>query len=105
MHRFQIDRRSFLAQSSLLALAPTVPLFLSRTARAVEANSDQRVLVVIQLSGGNDGINTVVPYADAAYAKNRERLRIPTDELSKINDQVGLHPALRPAANLLEDGR
>jgi uncharacterized protein (DUF1501 family) len=50
-------------------LAPTVPGFLARTARATQPQRDGRVLVVIQLDGGNDGINTVVPFADEGYAK------------------------------------
>jgi uncharacterized protein (DUF1501 family) len=105
MFRAPIDRRRFLARSSLIALAPTVPSFLGRTARAAQPASDGRMLVVIQLSGGNDGINTVVPYADEGYARNREKLRINKDQLITLNDQVGLHPSLRPMAQLLEDQR
>lgn len=99
------NRRKFLQRSSLIAMAPTVPAFLSRTVHAAKPNNDGRILVVIQLSGGNDGINTVVPFADEGYTKHRDKLRIQTDRLIKVNDQVGLHPALRPAADLLEDGR
>jgi uncharacterized protein (DUF1501 family) len=98
-------RRSFLKSSSLVALAPSVPAFLAKMARASELRRGGRILVVIQLDGGNDGINTVVPYADEGYARNRQKLRIPTDQLIKINDQVGLHPSLRDAAQLLESGR
>ena len=105
MFRSHFSRREFLAHSSLIALAPTVPAFLSQTARAGESPAKGRILVVIQLSGGNDGINTVIPFADEGYAKHRDKLRIRTDELIKINDQVGLHPALRAAADLLDDGR
>ena len=65
-----LNRRNLLKRSSLLALAPTVPAFLARLAQAVEAKRDNRVLVVIQLDGGNDGINTVVPYRDEGYAKH-----------------------------------
>jgi uncharacterized protein (DUF1501 family) len=100
-----IDRRGFLARSSLIAFAPTVPSFLGRTARAAQPASDGRTLVVIQLSGGNDGINTVVPYADEGYARNREKLRIDKNQLITLNDQVGLHPSLRPMAELLDDQR
>jgi uncharacterized protein (DUF1501 family) len=97
-----LTRRDFLKRSSLIALAPTVPAFLARTARAVEAERDGRVLVVIQLDGGNDGINTVVPYADEGYARHRKQLRLPADRLLKLNDQVGLHPSFAQAAKLLE---
>jgi uncharacterized protein (DUF1501 family) len=97
--------RTSLQTSTLVALAPTVPGFLERTARAAQPNRDGRVLVVIQLDGGNDGINTVVPFADPGYAKYRKVLRLPTDRLFKINKEVGLHPALRDAAKLLESGQ
>ena len=60
---------------------------------------------MLQLDGGNDGINTVVPFGDEAYAKHRRELRLPTDKLLKIGDGLGLHPSMRPAADLLESGR
>ncbi len=100
-----ISRRDFLKSSTLLALAPTIPGFLAQTARAAKAERDGRVLVVIQLDGGNDGINTVVPFADEGYAKHRKVLRLPKDRLVKINDQVGLHPSLADAGKLLEAGQ
>jgi uncharacterized protein (DUF1501 family) len=103
------SRREFLRDSlyssTLAALAPTIPAFLADTARAAEAKRDGRVLVVIQLDGGNDGINTVVPFADEGYAKYRKALRLPKDRLFKINNEIGLHPAMRDAAHLLESGR
>jgi uncharacterized protein (DUF1501 family) len=104
-----ISRRSFLAStirgSTLLALAPTIPAFLARTARAASPERDGRVLVVIELNGGNDGINTVVPFADEGYAKHRRLLRLPTADLVKINDRVGLHPLMGVAGKLLDSGR
>jgi uncharacterized protein (DUF1501 family) len=99
------SRRDFLHSSALLALAPTVPGFLAQTARAARPERDGRVLVVLQLDGGNDGINTVVPFADEGYAKHRRVLRLAQDRLIRVNDRVGLHPALRDAGKLLEDGR
>jgi uncharacterized protein (DUF1501 family) len=100
-----LSRRGFLQSSALLALAPTVPGFLARTGRAAEPNRDARVLVVIELNGGNDGINTIVPFADEGYARHRKTLRLPTDKLLKITDRIGFHPAMRDAAKLLETGR
>jgi uncharacterized protein (DUF1501 family) len=100
-----LSRRDFLKHASLVALAPTVPGFLAQTAGAATPQKDGRVLVVIQLDGGNDGINTVVPFADEGYAKYRQTLRLPTDRLLKINPEVGLHPAMGDAAKLLETGR
>jgi uncharacterized protein (DUF1501 family) len=100
-----LSRRDFLKSSSLLALAPTVPGFLARTARAAEPRRDGRVLVVLELNGGNDGINTVVPFADEGYAKHRKTLRLAADRLVKVNDQVGLHPSLGNFGKLLEAGQ
>jgi uncharacterized protein (DUF1501 family) len=100
-----ITRRNFLRSSSLIALTPFVPTFLDETARAAGAAPDSRILVVVQLDGGNDGINTLVPYADEAYPKLRKELRIKSDEVLKINDRVGLHPAMRSMSQLLGQGR
>src|SRR6266545_1656744 len=99
------SRRDFLRTSTLVALAPTVPVFLARTARAAEPARDAHILVVLQLDGGNDGINTVVPFADEGYAKHRTALRLPADRLHKITKEVGLHPAMAGAAKLLESGQ
>src|SRR5262249_5261440 len=103
------SRRDFLKASlhtsTLVALTPTIPGFLAQAARAAQPQRDGRALVVIQLDGGNDGINTVVPFKDEGYAKHRELLRLPADRLLKVGPEVGLHPAFRDAATLLEDGR
>jgi uncharacterized protein (DUF1501 family) len=99
------SRRDFLKHSSLLALAPTIPGFLAQTARAAAPQRDARVLVVVELNGGNDGINTVIPCADEGYFKHRKTLCIAKDRLITINDHVGLHPALRDFGKLLEAGQ
>ncbi len=99
------SRRDFLRTSTLVALAPAVPGFLAHTARAAAPARDGRILVVIQLDGGNDGVNTVVPFKDEGYAKARSVLRLPTDRLHKVTKEVGLHPAMGDAARLLEGGR
>ena len=98
-------RAAFLKHSALISLAPALPGFFSRTATAAQADRNGRVLVVIQLDGGNDGINTVVPYGDEDYARHRKELRLPSDRLCKLTDHVGLHPAMRRAADMVEDGR
>jgi len=99
------SRRDFLRTSTLVALAPTIPDFLAQMARSTEPARDGRILVVIELTGGNDGINTVVPFADEGYAKYRKTLRLPVNYLHKITKEVGLHPVMSGAARLLEDGR
>jgi uncharacterized protein (DUF1501 family) len=98
-------RRDFLRSSPLIALAPTLPAFLAKSARAMVLDRHEKILVVVQLDGGNDALNTVVPHADPEYARLRPRLKIATKELLKLNDSVGLHPSLRPLAGLLEKGQ
>jgi uncharacterized protein (DUF1501 family) len=99
-----LTRRDFLSRSTLLALAPAVPGFLAQTARATKPERDGRILVVVQLDGGNDGINTVVPFKDEGYAKHRKTLRLPAGNLIKVKDGVGLHPAMAEVGKLLEKG-
>jgi uncharacterized protein (DUF1501 family) len=98
-------RRDFLKTSTLLALAPTVPGFLAQTARASRLERDSRILVVVQLDGGNDGINTVVPFADEGYAKYRKTLRLDRGRLVRVNDRVGLHPSMQGFGKLLQAGQ
>ncbi len=62
------------------------------------------VLVVVQLSGGNDYLNTVVPYADQNYYDSRTTLNIPEDRVLRIDDQLGFHPAMGPLARMYADG-
>lgn len=98
------SRRDFLHRSSLIALAPTVPAFLARSAFAAAAERDRRILVVVQLDGGNDGINTVVPHADEGYAKHRNQLRLRKEQLIKLNDTLGLHPAMSDLGKVYQAG-
>lgn len=100
-----LSRRKFLKTSSLVALAPTAPEFLVNTALAAEPQKDERILVVIQLDGGNDGINTVVPFADEGYAKNRTTLRLNRQQLVKLNSKVGLHQSMGEVGKLFDAGR
>src|SRR5262249_10361478 len=75
------------------------------TAYAAGPRKDDRILVVVQLDGGNDGINTVVPFKDDGYAKYRKAIRLPEKRLIKVNGEVGLHPSMDDAGKLLETGR
>ena len=63
------------------------------------------VLVVLQLSGGNDALNTLVPYGDPLYADNRPTVRVPEEQVLKINDYSGLNPAMAPIKELYDQGK
>jgi uncharacterized protein (DUF1501 family) len=103
-------RRDFLrwGSSALLACGTSAPTFLTRSASALAAEparaTDGRVLVVLELSGGNDGLNTVVPHRDDEYRKHRPKLNLASAQgLHKIDDRAALHPALGGLARLLEE--
>jgi uncharacterized protein (DUF1501 family) len=99
------SRRDLFRMLPVISLAPTVPAFIARLAWASAPQRDGRILVVIQLDGGNDGLNTVVPYGDEAYAKNRKTLKLASDRLIKVSAGIGLHPAMGQAGKLLESGQ
>ncbi len=104
------SRRDFLkaalGTSTLLSFASAAPSFLARSAMAVSSRRKERntVLVVVQLTGGNDGLNTFVPYEDDEYFRSRPTLRLPTNELHKIDSDMGFHPRMGAFARLYKDG-
>ena len=104
------NRREFLRSvaqtATVISIGSQVPIFWQQAAAAAQSDSKQEtILVVLQLSGGNDGLNTVVPYEDENYRKARPKLGIPKDDVLKINDELGFHPAARGLANLMESHR
>ena len=91
-----MKRRDFLAASVAALFAPA--------AAWPAAGADyRRLLVLVELKGGNDGRNTVVPYADARYHELRPRLAVKRDEVLQLDERTGLHPALRPLLPLWQD--
>jgi uncharacterized protein (DUF1501 family) len=104
-------RRDFLKSTvggaSLLAVGGVVPEFLASTARAAEKDDKKKdtVLVVIELTGGNDGLNTVAPYGDDAYHKARPTLAFGKKEVLKLDDYHGLHPRLSDLKRLYDEKR
>ncbi|RTG96872.1 DUF1501 domain-containing protein, partial [Thermus scotoductus] len=93
-----MDRREFL-KSGLLGLALSqAPTLLWRTAAA--APLGEKILVVVQLSGGNDQLNTLIPHRQELYYRLRPRLAVPTREVLDLDGRLGLHPALKPLAPL-----
>ncbi len=100
-------RREFLCGTlGTLSLSATLPGFLVRTAQALarDPKPHDRVLVMLQLAGGNDGLNTVVPFAQDAYYRARPKLAIAARDCLKLNDELGLHPALAGLKGLIDDG-
>ncbi len=92
-----IDRRQILSLSGLAL--PGVPS-LAWAQRA--ASAADRMLVLVELKGGNDGLNTVVPYSHPAYAQLRPTLGLKPDEVLKLDAAIGLHPSLAPLLPLFE---
>jgi uncharacterized protein (DUF1501 family) len=88
-----------------------VPVFLARSASAMtgdrggDGKAAGRILVVVQLDGGNDGLNTVVPYRDDEYHKQRPRIAIGATDVRKVDDHVGLHNSLERLSKGLEQQR
>jgi uncharacterized protein (DUF1501 family) len=99
-------RRKLLGSAlSTLALgaAPALPLALARAAQAASAKDDH-ILVVYEMSGGNDGLNTLVPYGDDMYYRHRPKLGIKPAKLRKINDHLGWSPGMAGFERLYKDG-
>ncbi len=83
-----------------------VPVFGQAAAQlASQAKADGKILVVLELSGGNDGLNTLVPYGDDAYYKLRPNLGIPKNELRVIDDHFGFSGGMTGFERLYKDGK
>ena len=100
-----MKRRNFLKSSALASTAYLTPSFLNAFAkRPLQSSRSGKTLVVIQLSGGNDGLNTIVPYRDDIYYSNRPTLNLQKGEVLKISDHLGFHPALQSLQNIFDQG-
>jgi len=105
------SRREFLTMSAkgigLLAFTHYAPSFLVASARAdVPApQKDMPILVIVQLAGGNDGLNTVVPFDDDRYYKLRPSLAVPKDKVLRLDDHLGLNPACVGLHRLAQEGK
>jgi uncharacterized protein (DUF1501 family) len=110
-------RREFLRRTVLgSSLAWTVPAFLANTFSALQAEAadsaiqtptgkDATILVVLQMAGGNDGLNTVVPYANDFYHRARPTLGLKTENVLKLNGDIGLHGAMKGFKELYDGGQ
>src|SRR5437867_10575709 len=87
-------------------LLPVPPLF-ARAAQALgsQTSGDGRILVVLELSGGNDGLNTLVPYGDDAYYRHRPKIGIRSSNLRKIDDHFGFVSGMVGFEKLYKDGK
>tara|TARA_B100001250_G_scaffold414040_1_gene450360 strand:- start:1451 stop:2698 length:1248 start_codon:yes stop_codon:yes gene_type:complete len=108
----KIKRREILKKSmTSLGVAglcgATLPSsMLSRAAEAASlAEANGKILVVLELSGGNDGLNTVVPYGDDAYYRHRPEIGIPKNDLRILDDHFGLNPGMTGFERLFKDGK
>ncbi len=109
-------RREFLRSTVLTsALSWTVPTFLANTFSALQAEAadkatqvatgrDSSILIILQMAGGNDGLNTVIPHGNDFYYKARPRIGIAANQVLKLNDQLGLHPGLTGLKELYDGG-
>lgn len=107
-----ISRRKFIKGSGMIAVGLVTPAWLSTLARAdlIRQSKGAKVdpdtiLVVCQLSGGNDGLNTVIPYSDALYHSYRPSLAIADEKVLHLNDQLGLHPGMKEIESLYKSGK
>jgi len=93
----------------------TLPVFLEKTFFALDAlaadaltqtvtGKDGTILVVLQMAGGNDGLNMIVPFGDDAYHRARPRLSLPADQILRIDNYVGLNPKLAGLKSLYDEG-
>ncbi len=106
----EMSRRQFLrAGLTLVAVGLAAPPWLARIAHADAQRLQQgkrlpndRVLVVLQLTGGNDGLNTVIPYRDELYYQARPTLAVAESQVEPLDERLGLHPALKPLKPLYE---
>lgn len=96
-----MQRRQFLATLGAGLLTVQLP----GLAYAVAPVGYQRLLVLVELKGGNDGLNTVIPYASADYTRLRPTLAIARDQVLQLDEQRGLHPALAPLLPLWQGGQ
>lgn len=102
-----MKRRKFIQKSALASVGTMmIPGFLKayEALHINQAASHHKKLVVIQLSGGNDGLNTVVPFRNDIYYELRPRLAMPQNKVLKLNDELGFNPALEGLRNIYDQG-
>ncbi|MFQ3296113.1 MAG: hypothetical protein ACI9K4_001822 [Polaribacter sp.] len=99
-----MKRRNFLRQSTLASSLFFVPNFVKAFEQVAKASLGYKKLVIVQLSGGNDGLNTIVPFTNDIYYENRQGISIPKNDLIKATDDLGFNKSLAPLKNLYDQG-
>lgn len=99
-----IKRKEFIQVGSLATASLMLPKFLKAFEAKNMVPAGNKVVVILQLSGGNDGLNTVIPLRNDIYYKARPRLGIERTKALSLTDEVGLHPALTGFKELYDDG-
>lgn len=100
-----LKRRSFLQVGSMATATLMLPKFLKALAKPNVVPAGNKVLVVLQLSGGNDGLNTVIPVTNDIYYQQRRTIAISKNEALHLSTDVGLHPSLTAFKNLFDEGQ
>lgn len=112
----RLSRRAMIKDGMLVVSAGMVmPAIFSRGIASAHAQSQERstlaqassgnILIVVQLAGGNDGLNTVVPYTDSQYNKLRPTLAVPETSVIRLDERLGLHPNLQPLKAIWDGGK
>ncbi len=99
-----IQRKDFIQLGSLATASLLMPQFLKAFEKGTLVPPGNKVTVIIQFSGGNDGLNTVIPYRNDLYYSNRPRLGIQRNAALSLTDEAGLHPSLTAFKELYDDG-
>lgn len=99
-----IKRRTFIQTGSLATASLLLPRFLKAFEGGNAVPPGNKVVVVLQLSGGNDGLNTVIPISNDVYYKLRPQLGIAKEKALQLTDEVGLHPTLTGFKTLYDEG-
>ena len=99
-----MKRRTFIKNTSLASTMFMVPSFIKAFDDALGAKLGYKRLVVIQLSGGNDGLNSLVPYRNDIYFKNRPEIAVDANSVLRISDELGFHPSLLALRRLYDRG-